>query len=134
MKTFQIPISWTLPYTGLIHGIAGWFDINLAGLILSTSPTAEKTHWQQIRFLFQEPIAVNAMEVLNGVMNFKVNDSRSYDITVELFGDNDGGDDRMADFKYRKGSWKLHEQTYYYDQGPIDLTKPEFNSMYTPHY
>lgn len=53
LKSFTIPISWKFPFTGLVHGIAGWFDIDLAGNVLSTAPSSERTHWQQVRFLFQ---------------------------------------------------------------------------------
>ncbi len=51
LKTFTIPFTWSFPYTGVVHGIAGWFDIDLAGFNLSTAPSAERTHWQQVRFL-----------------------------------------------------------------------------------
>jgi hypothetical protein len=33
---------------GLCHGFFGWFDMRLGNHWLSTSPTAEKTHWRQV--------------------------------------------------------------------------------------
>ncbi|KAJ3377939.1 hypothetical protein HDU92_007800, partial [Lobulomyces angularis] len=83
LKDFTIPIDWKFPFTGLVHGIAGWFDIDLGGVILSTAPSAERTHWQQVRFLFQEPLAVNAYENIHGWMRLIVNDNRSYHIYAE---------------------------------------------------
>ena len=33
---------------GVCHGFLGWFDMRLGNNWLSTSPTAEKTHWRQV--------------------------------------------------------------------------------------
>lgn len=44
LKNLSIPFTWVAQYTGLIHGIACWFDINLGGYILSTAPHSEKVH------------------------------------------------------------------------------------------
>ncbi|KAI9340427.1 S-adenosyl-L-methionine-dependent methyltransferase [Zopfochytrium polystomum] len=138
---FVIPINWIIPTTGLVHGIAGWFDINLGGLTLTTSPQAEQTHWQQVRFLFKEPLAVNAFESVRGWMRLAVNKMRSYDIIAELVVGNDmvvsdttapwvklgprsadkvqesdALDPRLAPdgARRRRGAWSLHEQTYWY--------------------
>lgn len=96
---FTIPISWTMTYTGLVHGIAGWFDLsflpsnfgaNVQQYYLSTSPSSPNTHWQQIRFLFLEPLAANAGDNVRGWMRLKVNPMRSYTIVAEVvsFGSN----------------------------------------------
>jgi histone-arginine methyltransferase CARM1 len=120
LKEFTIPINWTLPFTGIIHGIAAWFDIHLGTVKLSTAPTSPNTHWQQVRFLLREPLAVNAFETVSGYMKLKVNDQRSYDMIAELvIGDFDtemeqGPASRIDIPGKRCDMWKLHEQTYWY--------------------
>ncbi|KAJ3046024.1 hypothetical protein HDV00_003773 [Rhizophlyctis rosea] len=150
LQDIVIPFEWEVPFTGLIHGIAGWFDINLGGFILSTSPSAERTHWQQVRFLLKEPLAVNAYETIRGWMRLAVNSMRSYDVYAELvtgkdaaltdpkeattlIADQDAVDPRLTPGGpgRRKGKWALHEQCYWYDQG-VDYTRPEFLAMYAP--
>ncbi|KND03197.1 uncharacterized protein SPPG_02254 [Spizellomyces punctatus DAOM BR117] len=146
LQDIVIPFTWKVPFTGLIHGIAGWFDINLGGLILTTAPHAERTHWQQVRFLLKEPVAVNAYQTIKGWMRLTVNTSRSYDVIAELALGEDAqlsdprtsSAERVADLRLtpagagaRRGQWALHEQTYMYDQG-LDYSKPEFLAMYSP--
>ncbi|KAI8613723.1 S-adenosyl-L-methionine-dependent methyltransferase, partial [Chytriomyces sp. MP71] len=80
LKDIVVPISWTSSYTGIVHGVAGWFDIDLCGYILSTAPNAERTHWQQVRFMLKEPIGVNAYETITGWLRMTVNAQRSYDV------------------------------------------------------
>jgi len=57
LQAFEIPFRLTSNYTGIVHGIAGWFDVNFNGtdthVCLTTSPFGPKTHWYQIRFLFK---------------------------------------------------------------------------------
>ncbi|KAF9177857.1 hypothetical protein BGZ51_008313 [Haplosporangium sp. Z 767] len=93
LRDFVVPISWRAQYTGLMHGVAGWFDLLFSGnpnseasqpIEMSTGPSAEKTHWQQVRFLFREPLAVNAGQVIRGWMHCVVNDMRSYTIDIEV--------------------------------------------------
>ena len=43
---------------------------------MTTSPYATPTHWQQVRFLLPEPIAVNKGQKLVGTMHCKVNEQR----------------------------------------------------------
>jgi len=88
-----IPIHWSISYTGVIHGIAGWFNINFdppvktnnnPSYYISTSPNSERTHWHQSRFLLKEPLAVNAGETVYGWMRLVANEFRSYTIYAEL--------------------------------------------------
>ncbi|KAJ3413454.1 hypothetical protein HDV05_008023 [Chytridiales sp. JEL 0842] len=154
LKDFVIPISWTMNFTGLIHGIAGWFDIDLGGFTLSTAPNADRTHWQQVRFVLKEPLAVNAFETVNGWMRLKVNAMRSYDciaelvvadraplsqptdpwVTTTLGEDVDDDADRAILSQRRRGKWALQEQTYWYtnDTMGTEFNKPEFLQLYTP--
>ncbi|KAL2919853.1 hypothetical protein HK105_200770 [Polyrhizophydium stewartii] len=145
LKDIVIPFTWMATYTGLIHGIGAWFDINLAGYILSTAPHAEKTHWHQVRLLLKEPLAINAFETIRGWIRMVANSMRSYDITAELIVGNQGllSNPRVPflastraipeGFTRRTGKWALHEQTYYFDQYPPDTTvRPEYVGLYQP--
>lgn len=150
LKDICIPFTWMATYTGLIHGIGAWFDVDLGGVVLSTAPHAEKTHWHQVRLLFEEPLAVNAFETIHGWMRLVANSMRSYDITADivvgpqssLSNPNDFNINapisfnRLASdgFARRTGKWALHEQTYYFDQYPTDNTnKPEYVGLYEPN-
>ncbi|KAF8938653.1 hypothetical protein BGZ47_008475 [Haplosporangium gracile] len=93
LRDFVVPISWRAQYTGLMHGVAGWFDLLFSGnaeseasqpVEMSTGPSAEKTHWQQVRFMFREPLAVNAGQTIRGWMHCVVNDMRSYTVDIEV--------------------------------------------------
>lgn len=93
LRDFVVPISWKAQYTGLMHGVAGWFDLLFSGnteseasqpVEMSTGPSAEKTHWQQVRFMFREPLAVNAGQTIRGWMHCVVNDMRSYTVDIEV--------------------------------------------------
>ncbi|KAJ3026273.1 UNVERIFIED_CONTAM: Histone-arginine methyltransferase carm1 [Siphonaria sp. JEL0065] len=149
LKDIVIPISWVPAYTGIVHGVAGWFDIDLCGFILSTAPNAERTHWQQVRFILREPLAVNAYEPIKGWFRMKVNSQRSYDIIIELsVGDKsvvsdpysswvtasptDCGDEVTPSARNRRGKWALQEQTYWYSNDVMgaDYNKPEFLNLY----
>ncbi len=86
---FTVPFAFTCTLTGLIHGLAGWFDVHFLGSatpprVLSTSPQSDTTHWYQVRFLLDHPIAVNIGQVVRGEMAFAANDQRSHDIEVRI--------------------------------------------------
>ncbi|KAI8811236.1 S-adenosyl-L-methionine-dependent methyltransferase [Cladochytrium replicatum] len=154
IRDFVIPISWTFPLTGLVHGIAGWFDIDIGGLNLSTAPNADRTHWQQVRFVLKEPLAVNAYETVTGWMRCKVNEQRSYTLEAELVvGPNptltnpydpsvlskSSSASRPQRFRpsgtgRRRGQWQLQEQTYWYTADSVDggVALPEIHGMYAP--
>ena len=152
IQDIVIPFTWVAQYTGLIHGIGAWFDINLGGYILSTAPHAEKTHWHQVRLMLRgiyildlEPLAVNAFETVSGWMRMVANPMRSYDIRAEIVLGSTTLSDPYQEFpkddarntpegySKRTGSWALHEQTYYFDQPSSDhVTKPEYAGLYEP--
>ncbi|KAJ3363149.1 hypothetical protein GGF32_004720 [Allomyces javanicus] len=162
-----IPFEWTVSYTGLIHGIGGWFDLAFtpppigdelgSTVAMSTAPNAANTHWQQVRFLLTEPLAVNAGDAVRGWLRCRVNAMRSYMIVGELVVNgtplSDPADAGVADAlalhveerpewlaarvgSRRRGRWMLHEQTYAYSYQPNAATdaafKPEFACMYPP--
>lgn len=78
--------------TAIMHGIAGWFDIDFLGtqetVTLSTAPDAPGTHWYQCRLLLLEPLAVNRGQHVVGKLHFHANASFSYyvDMTVAIEG------------------------------------------------
>jgi len=171
LQDLTIPFKWVSNYTGIMHGVAGWFDLLFAPppyntnneqkdlnvpstvLEMSTGPAAERTHWQQVRFLFKEPLAVNANQVVRGWMRCIVNDMRSYTIYVEAVVGDEGGLAELSDpstittdRKFvedsvhahplrRRGMWELQEQTYNYSYNPGMVpseTKPEYMCLYEP--
>jgi histone-arginine methyltransferase CARM1 len=142
IQDILIPFTWVAQYTGLIHGIGAWFDINLGGYILSTAPHAEKTHWHQVRMMLKEPLAVNAFETIYGWLRLVANPLRSYDIEAELVtGSNPLSDPKAQSlienrmgvdgFSRRRGRWALHEQTYYFED-PTNNINPEYAGLYQP--
>lgn len=163
LQDITMPFAWTAQYTGLIHGIAGWFDLVFAPppydqtdaanvdtvVEMSTGPAAERTHWQQVRFLFKEPLAVNAGQKIRGWMRCIVNDMRSYTIYVEAttldsqvlsdpttLGKGDTFKETSNNSPLlRRGVWELHEQTYNYSYTPGMATEhvPEQSCLYEPY-
>ncbi|KAG1443780.1 hypothetical protein G6F56_010550 [Rhizopus delemar] len=160
LQDITMPFEWTAQYTGLMHGIAGWFDLVFAPppynqpnpvnegttIEMSTGPAAERTHWQQVRFLFKEPLAVNASQNIRGWMRCIVNDMRSYTIYVEIttsdsqeLSDPSTVDKNEAFTNpagqsplLRRGIWELHEQTYNYSYAPGMMPEhlPEHSCLY----
>ena len=72
----------------VIHGIAGWFDLEFIGsqesVTLSTAPESAGTHWYQCRLLLKEPLAANKGQSVSGVIKFTANQFFSYDIDLTL--------------------------------------------------
>lgn len=54
----------------------GQVDPTISPSYMTTSPYATPTHWQQVRFLFQEPLAINKGQRFVGEMLCEVNDFR----------------------------------------------------------
>lgn len=124
LQDMLIPFHWTSSRTGIMHGVAGWFDIVFSPpggitISLSTSPDTDETHWYQTRFLFMDPLPIKAHQLTQGWMRCIANDSRSYTIYIEVVvGNNYLSDPNllfkgeiMTEFK-RIGKWELQEQTY----------------------
>ena len=77
---------------------------------MTTSPYAEPTHWQQVRFLFPEPLAVNRGQKLAGSIRCVVNDQRSYTMSArfQLLNPDGTASAGLA----RTAVWRLDRQTY----------------------
>ncbi|KAJ9073915.1 hypothetical protein DSO57_1011591 [Entomophthora muscae] len=143
LKSFRVPFSWVAKYTGVMHGLASWFDLFFTAppsipadrkldIVMSTGPHAERTHWQQARLLLNEPLAVNVGQVIRGWLDFNVNTMRSYDISgsLELLSTSPSGETLVV--ATRTGEWGLQEQTYNYSYlGPLGTEfKPEQLGLY----
>ncbi|KAJ2554885.1 hypothetical protein IWW35_001026 [Coemansia sp. RSA 1878] len=152
LRSFSMSVEWKMRYTGVMHGVGGWFDLEFVpgkgsvASFMSTSPHAPATHWQQVRMLLREPLAVNAGQIVRGVVRMRVNDQRSYDIDAELICLNSDEAARMSDqtaleafmrenaTRTRKAVWYLQEQVYNYTYAgePIEPPKPEAANLYLP--
>eukprot|EP00835_Amoeboradix_gromovi_P006932 NODE_948_length_2832_cov_0.151482.p2 type:complete len:205 gc:universal NODE_948_length_2832_cov_0.151482:948-334(-) len=152
-----IDLEYVMTYTGLVHGISSWFDLEFAPengqyITMSTGPQSATTHWQQIRFQFKEPIAMNKDEKLMGWLKMKVNEHRSYTIVGQFCTSRDGLDDpnlfeidnlnvkypaavtRKDKDRYTKRTqiWYLHEQNFNYSfnySQPPEF-QPEYQCLY----
>ena len=88
LQIFEIPLSFTITRTAIMHGLGCWFDANFVGtdahVTLSTAPDAPGTHWYQCRLLLSEPIAVNASQTVSGFLKFVASTKTSYMVTMTL--------------------------------------------------
>ncbi|CAM9124572.1 unnamed protein product [Chrysoparadoxa australica] len=86
LLTFEVPFSFSVTKTAIMHGLGCWFDLAFQGsqayVMLSTSPECPGTHWYQSRLLFCRPLAVNATQIVRGSLKFKANERFSYDVTM----------------------------------------------------
>ncbi|KAM9262024.1 histone-arginine methyltransferase CARM1-like [Morus bassanus] len=90
----EIPFVFQMIQSGLIHGLAFWFDVAFVGSLvtvwLSTAPTEPLTHWYQVRCLLQTPLFVKEGETLSGKVLFVANKRQSYDIQIMAMVDETG--------------------------------------------
>ncbi|XP_066566975.1 histone-arginine methyltransferase CARM1 isoform X2 [Amia ocellicauda] len=86
LHRMEIPFVFQLLQSGLIHGLAFWFDVAFVGsrvtVWLSTSPSEPLTHWYQVRCLLQTPLFAKAGETLSGKVLLVANKRQSYDIHI----------------------------------------------------
>jgi histone-arginine methyltransferase CARM1 len=80
-----IPFEFVLAHPGLIHGVAGWFDVSFVGtsetVLLTTAPDAPRTHWAPMRMVFKEPIETRIGQKLSGKLVLRANKESSYSAT-----------------------------------------------------
>lgn len=88
LHKIEIPFDFEITQPCLVHGIAGWFDAIFEGsnttVVLSTAPWCPGTHWYQIRYLLETPIAVNAGQHLIGTLFMEANNLQSYYVRVSI--------------------------------------------------
>lgn len=127
LQKFRIEFRFRAEATGIVHGIAGWFDVLFAGSLvarqLSTGPFSDTTHWYQSRFLLSQPIAVNRGQVLTGYLNFKANAQRSMDVQVLI--ELEGTDIQLSQ------SFALQDQQYWNLSGSTSNNGKEFLGLYS---
>jgi protein arginine N-methyltransferase 1 len=64
--------------SGTIHGVAGWFTVDLTDQIqISTAPEAPLTHWKQAVFPFPEPINVTEGDIMDWATSLGVREENS---------------------------------------------------------
>ncbi|KAM9394048.1 histone-arginine methyltransferase CARM1 isoform 2-T2 [Pholidichthys leucotaenia] len=82
----EIPFKFHMMHSGLVHGLAFWFDVAFMGSVmtvwLSTAPTEPLTHWYQVRCLLQSPLFTKAGDTLSGTALLVANRRQSYDISI----------------------------------------------------
>jgi len=87
LHRIDIPIEFHMLQSGMIHGLAFWFDVAFIGTAatvwLSTAPTEPLTHWYQVRCLLKQPIFAKEGQVLTGRVLMVANTKQSYDVTIE---------------------------------------------------
>jgi len=114
LQQFEVPFSFVITKTAIMHGLACWFDASFNGsnsiVVLSTAPDSFHTHWYQCRLLIPNPIAVNPTQVITGSLKFEANEFFSYylTLTMRLEGTNIQSTNRI----------NLHDQCYYYLSHP----------------
>jgi len=88
LHVMDIPVTFTMMQSGMVHGLAFWFDCGFLGsdysVWLSTAPTEPLTHWYQVRCLVQTPVLVKQGQILTGKVKLTSNARQSYDVDIEL--------------------------------------------------
>ncbi|XP_048876025.1 histone-arginine methyltransferase CARM1 isoform X3 [Brienomyrus brachyistius] len=94
LHRIEIPFVFQLHQSGLIHGVAVWFDVAFVGsrttVWLSTSPSEPLTHWYQVRCLLQTPLFAKMGQTLSGTVLLVANKRQSYDIHLSAVVDQSG--------------------------------------------
>ncbi|KAL2087745.1 hypothetical protein ACEWY4_016573 [Coilia grayii] len=94
LHRLEIPFVFKLSQTGLIHGLAFWFDVAFVGsrmtIWLSTAPNQPLTHWYQVRCLLQTPLFAKMGQTLSGKVQLIANKRQSYDIHINAVIDQSG--------------------------------------------
>jgi len=116
LHNIDLPFNFEINQPCLIHGIAGWFDALFEGsdanIVLSTAPWCPGTHWYQIRFLLETPLAVNAGQHVEGYVKMEANNLQSYYIKLFL---------------------KIAGTDVYSEAPRIDLKDPEYRFYSSPN-
>ncbi|OWF34837.1 Histone-arginine methyltransferase CARM1 [Mizuhopecten yessoensis] len=88
LHVIEIPLTFSMMESGLIHGLAFWFDVAFLGtnesIWLSTAPTETLTHWYQVRCLIETPVLVKRGQTVTGKCLLRCNKRQSYDVDIEV--------------------------------------------------
>eukprot|EP01055_Gregarina_sp_Pseudo9_P003268 Gregarina_sp_Pseudo_9__3267@NODE_344_length_3099_cov_184_964379_g324_i0_p2_GENE_NODE_344_length_3099_cov_184_964379_g324_i0NODE_344_length_3099_cov_184_964379_g324_i0_p2_ORF_typecomplete_len470_score29_85PrmA/PF06325_13/4_7e14PRMT5/PF05185_16/8_9e08Methyltransf_16/PF10294_9/8_4e06Cons_hypoth95/PF03602_15/1_8e05Methyltransf_25/PF13649_6/4_1e05MTS/PF05175_14/9_4e05PRMT5_C/PF17286_2/6e03PRMT5_C/PF17286_2/5e05Methyltransf_23/PF13489_6/0_00044Methyltransf_9/PF08003_11/0_0019Methyltransf_31/PF13847_6/ len=88
LESMVFPIDVLITTATLVHGVAGWFQVNFDGpetqVTLSTGPWSPPTHWHQLRFMIKEPLAVNPGQRVVGSLVMNAHKQQSYNLKIHL--------------------------------------------------
>ncbi|XP_066507298.1 histone-arginine methyltransferase CARM1 isoform X3 [Hoplias malabaricus] len=94
LHRMEIPFMFKLLQSGLVHGLAFWFDVAFVGsrmtVWLSTAPHEPLSHWYQVRCLLQTPLFAKMGQTLSGQVLLIANKRQSYDIHITAVVDESG--------------------------------------------
>lgn len=86
LHLLEIPLEFHILKSGMMHGLAFWFDVAFLGsshtLWLSTAPTEPLTHWYQVRCLLEQPLFVKEGQLVRGRVQLVANRKQSYDVKL----------------------------------------------------
>ncbi|CAF3359888.1 unnamed protein product [Rotaria socialis] len=126
----NIPLSFDMTTTAVVHGLAFWFDVSFDGtssqVWLSTGPTQPLTHWYQVRCLFVKPLTVSQGQVIKGHAILHSNRKQSYD--VEIFLEIDGTNISV------ENTLDLKNPYFRYPNGPAPVPPGQFHESPTEQY
>jgi len=130
LYNMDIPLSFQMTTTAVVHGLAFWFDVSFDGtsaqVWLSTSPTQPLTHWYQVRCLFIKPLTVNQGQTINGHATLKANRKQSYD--VEIYLEIDGTNVSV------ENTLDLKNPYFRYPNAPLQVPPGQFHESPTEQY
>ncbi|KAG5854052.1 hypothetical protein ANANG_G00033430 [Anguilla anguilla] len=83
LHRIEIPFKFHMLHSGLVHGLAFWFDDDHCWPLPPRPPPTEPlTHWYQVRCLLQSPLFTKAGDTLSGTALLIANKRQSYDISI----------------------------------------------------
>lgn len=78
LESWSCDFKFVVNKGGILHGFCSWFDVEFhipesedhqpKPVVLSTNPTAPKTHWKNAIFVLDEPVQVTQGNVIQGLV------------------------------------------------------------------
>jgi hypothetical protein len=65
--TVQVPVT----SDGIVHGLLAWFEMDLGGFVLRSSPGGPESHWMQAYAPFPEPFPVAITESVEVILRWQ---------------------------------------------------------------
>lgn len=83
---------WTVQATETVYGLAYWWEADLGnGILLSTAPDRPATHWEQLYFPIERPIALARGELLEARLKSRSSEEAGTHLAwVAIHSDRDG--------------------------------------------
>uniref|UniRef100_A0A8D1M3A0 Protein arginine N-methyltransferase 2 n=1 Tax=Sus scrofa TaxID=9823 RepID=A0A8D1M3A0_PIG len=80
LLTMKGDLCFDIKKAGTLHGFTAWFSVQFQNLeedepqlVLSTGPLHPTTHWKQVLFMMDEPVPVQAGDVVTGTVMLQRN-------------------------------------------------------------